>query len=664
YVAGLGIAGHNAGSSLVEISQDRGIQFLCNNEEERYTGIKHFSGYPDLSLKEVQVVLRERGLTLDDVDAWTLSWDYLGISPFGLKHLMNQFPAGLQLLNPKSFPKWNFWSTGRRARTFSKYMSEKFDMKTRPTMLMMPHHENHASFSFAVSPFGRSPDPTLVIVLDGWGDRGSMSVYQANRDGFRQLYSNESLCDSLGCFYSLISSTQGGWTTLSSEGRYMGAVAWGDQDRLTNPYYRRLRQIFYFAEEGKIYINRSMTNWQNTGEVAPYTQALKDIIGEPIAADKMWNPDAVLNVADVQHSPITRQRVDIAAACQLVFEDGIFHIVDHYLRTTGATQLVMTGGTALNCLSNMHLLEKYDESWYEKNLGKTARLNLWVPPVPGDAGVTIGAAYSFAMRCGFSAGHSLDHAFYCGKGVATSEILEAINEDKDIGYEELGNVNLPGDLEAIADLMAYIISQDGVVGVYQGAAETGPRALGHRSILANPCNPETLENINRLVKFREPIRPLAPMVTREQAERFFELSPGAVSDDYNAYNYMVLTAMARPLAYSKVPAIIHKDGTARLQIVRQQTDPLIYAYLKAMGRRVGAEVSVNTSLNVGSPIVQFPVQALAAMKRAKALTTMVMVGETGETYLVWHRDATPPKDSGEQLQKWVAEYRSSQVISA
>jgi carbamoyltransferase len=433
---------------------------------------------------------------------------------------------------------------------------------------------------------------------------------------------------------------------------------------LTNPYYKRLRQIFYFAEQGRIYINRTMTNWQNTGEVTPYTQMLKEIIGEPIPAANMWNPDAVLNVAEVQHSQITRRRVDVAAACQLVFEDGIFHIVDHYIRTTGVSQLVMTGGTALNCLSNMHLIEKFDESWYERNLGKTARLNLWVPPVPGDAGVTIGAAYSLAMRCGYKAGHKLEHAFYCGKAAASSEILDAINGDDEIGYEELGNINLPEDLESIAGLMAYVISNDGVVGTFQGAAETGPRALGHRSILANPCNPKTLDNINRLVKFREPIRPLAPMVTREQAEKFFELSPGAASDDYNAYNYMVLTTMARPLAYERTPAIVHKDGTARIQIVRRETDPLIYAYLKAMGRRVGAEVSVNTSLNVGGPIVQTPVQALEAMKRAKALTTMVMVGETGETFLVWHHDKSPPKDGGAQLLRWVAEHRSRLAVPA
>ena len=107
--------------------------------------------------------------------------------------------------------------------------------------------------------------------------------------------------------------------------------------------------------------------------------------------------------------------------------------------------------------------------------------------------------------------------------------------------------------ESLADLLAYIVSMDGIVGIFQGAAETGPRAFGHRSILANPANPNMLQRLNKLVKFREPIRPLAPMATLEAAKKWFHLSPGGGDDDFNAYNYMVLTSRARPEAYGKIP---------------------------------------------------------------------------------------------------------------
>ena len=200
--------------------------------------------------------------------------------------------------------------------------------------------------------------------------------------------------------------------------------------------------------------------------------------------------------------------------------------------------------------------------------------------------------------------------------------------------------------------MARIVAEDGVVGLFQGPAETGPRALGHRSILANPCNPRTLETINRRVKFREPIRPLAPMATLAAARHFFELSAGGADDRYNAYRYMVLTARARPDAYFKIPAVVHKDGTARVQIVREEDDPFTYAYLKAMGRRLGVEVSVNTSLNVGSPIVQTPSQALEALKRAKALSGLVMIADDGQAWFAWHAIAPCPQ----AVKEWTASH--------
>jgi carbamoyltransferase len=198
-----------------------------------------------------------------------------------------------------------------------------------------------------------------------------------------------------------------------------------------------------------------------------------------------------------------------------------------------------------------------------------------------------------------------------------------------------------------------------VLGIFQGAAESGPRALGHRSIIANPCNPHSLENINLRVKNREPIRPLAPMMTRAAAEQYFDLAPGAADDGYNAYNYMVMTVKARPHAKDKIPAVIHRDGTARIQIVRAEQDPFTHAYLKALGRRLGVEVSVNTSLNVGSPIAQSPAQALTAMKRAKALTGLVMIAAEGDAFLAWHNINDGLKDSGKQIQQWHSQWLAS-----
>jgi len=521
-------------------------------------------------------------------------------------------------------------------------------------LITLPHHDNHAWFSFAASPFADDAEPVAIAVLDGTGDLGSVSLYVARGGTMRRLYCNESMFDSLGAFYSVISSTQGGWTWLSSEGRYMGAAAWGDMNRASNHFYARLKQVLQFEAAGEVRLNRAMGNWYCDPFEHPYKRALIDILGEPLKPDRLWNPDAVLRIEDIKHRPDTQERLDKAAATQLVFEDAMIHVVDHLLRSTGAQRLVLTGGVALNALGNMRLLEHFDEAWFRKNQGRTARLHLWVPPVPGDAGVTIGAAWLFAHLAGAPRGAPMTHAFYCGAPPARAAIEAALAAD-DTASQRIGDVFTAEGREAVADVMAFMVARGGVIALYQGAAETGPRALGHRSILANPRDPCVREILNERVKYREAIRPLAPMATLQAAHHYFELEDGACDADYNAYNYMVLTARSKPRARDKIPAVIHADGTGRIQIVREADDPLTYAYLKALGRRIGVEMSVNTSFNVAGPIAQTPQQAIETLRRSKGLDAVFIVASSGEVYAAWHRG---PRDGG-RFASWFGEWQTA-----
>jgi len=199
--------------------------------------------------------------------------------------------------------------------------------------------------------------------------------------------------------------------------------------------------------------------------------------------------------------------------------------------------------------------------------------------------------------------------------------------------------------------------QGGVIALYQGAAETGPRALGHRSIFANPCDPEARERLNERVKYREAIRPLAPMATLEAAKQYFELEDGASDADYNAYHYMVLTARSKPHAARKIPAVIHADGTGRIQIVRADDDPITYAYLKALGRHIGVEMSVNTSFNVAGPIAQTPQQAIDTLRRSKGLDAVLLVADDGAVHAAWHGGE---RDSG-RFTGWLAAWRAARA---
>jgi carbamoyltransferase len=282
--------------------------------------------------------------------------------------------------------------------------------------------------------------------------------------------------------------------------------------------------------------------------------------------------------------------------------------------------------------------------------------------VPNDAGVPIGAAYMAAYLSGAGVGEPLEHGFFCGSAPTDAEIRAALVAAPDAAWTCIGDASDTRGREAVADLMAYMTAQDGIIALFQGVAETGPRALGHRSILANPCNPRTREVLNARVKYREAIRPLAPMVTREAAERWFELSEGASDADYNAYNYMVLTAPAKPEALTRIPAVIHADGSGRLQIVREHVDPLTYAYLKALGRRIGVEVAVNTSFNVAGPIAQTPTQAVETLRRSKGMDAVVMVAEEGPVYAIWQPGQQGP-DGGNRFQRWFAEWKADVGIA-
>src|SRR5450759_4654110 len=486
---------------------------------------------------------------------------------------------------------------------------------------------------------------------------GSVSLYVCEGGRMRRLYSNDSVFDSLGIFYSVISSTQGGWTWLSSEGRYMGATAYGNGDRNTNPYYAALKPILSLQPEGRIAINRDLSNWQRDILRKPYTAELIRILGQPLAPEDMWNPDAVLRIEDIQHKENTQERLDKAAATQMVFEDALVHVVDHFIRTTGSDRLVLTGGIALNALGNMRLLEHFDASFYRRELNQQTRLHLWVPPTPNDAGVTMGAAYMGAYLAGYGIGAMTEHAFYCGTPPAEADIRAALDASPDVEWIELISSNSDAARVQFADFMAFMTAQDAIFALYQGAAETGPRALGHRSILANPCNPNTRANLNARVKYREAIRPLAPMLTLDAAKQLFELSEGASDADYNAYNYMVLTAHAKPEASARIPSVVHADGTGRLQIVRENTDPLTYAYLKTLGRRIGVEVAVNTSFNVSGPIAQTPTQALDTLHRSKGLDAVLMVSDEGPVFVALHAGAGGA-GGAKRFRHWLAAWQA------
>ncbi len=380
-LAGIGLAGHNSGVALIEVSKVDGIRILANNEEERFSGEKHSTRFPAFSIRALLERHEDVAAQPNRIDAWLGTWDYPALSATLLRTILEELPASAGMVRPNAFPFMNVDHLFQASRGPADLAAALGQQRPIP-IIVLPHHENHAWFSWSVSPFAREEAPVIVSVLDGSGDSGPISIYLAHGGTMRLLFGNDAVFNSLGLYYSFISATQGGWTMLSSEGRYMGAAAYGDPDRLTNPFYAQLRQIFSLGPGGSVALNRSLANWQRRLFDEPYTADLIEILGQPVAMKDMWNPDAVLKVENIDHGKDTRDRLDKAAAAQLVFEDVLFHIIGAAIRMTGASRLVMTGGTALNAVANMRLLEHFDEAYYQRHHNVDARLHLWVPPTP------------------------------------------------------------------------------------------------------------------------------------------------------------------------------------------------------------------------------------------------------------------------------------------
>src|SRR3989440_6828338 len=327
YLAGLGLPGtHNSGVALVEVTQANGPRLIVNNEEERFSGNKHTTEYPRVSIDEMVAVLRSMGRDIGDIDAWLTSWDYPTLAGTMLRTVLEEVPSSLRLLRITDASAFD----GRRMDQMTrspKFLARQLGLPQPVQLICLPHQGNHAWFSFAASPFADDGEPVAVAVLDGTGDVSSISLYAVENGAMRQLYSNDSMFDSLGMFYSVLSSTQGGWTWLSSEGRYMGAAAWGDMNRASNPYYARLKHVLHLGDNGEIRLNRAMANWHSDPSHTPYKSPLIEILGEPLKPEQLWNPDAMLRVEDIHHRPDTQDRLDKAAPTQLVLEDAVIHVV-------------------------------------------------------------------------------------------------------------------------------------------------------------------------------------------------------------------------------------------------------------------------------------------------------------------------------------------------
>ncbi|WP_199430590.1 carbamoyltransferase family protein [Qaidamihabitans albus] len=493
-------------------------------EEERFSRRKHgkapvpFSAW-ELPEQAARWCLEHAGITPDQLDAVGYSYE---------PGLVDDELEGTD-------PGWEELRT-RYAERAPRFLKTALPGLDPDIVHFVRHHVAHAASAALAAPFGDS----AVLVADG---RGESTSYLAGeyRDGKFEELAAQSLPHSLGLAYEDLTAHLG-FRRSSDEYKVMALASYGEPRFLP-----RLRERVY-----------------TTGDGGYRT--------EPID----WSAFAPARPPDGEMLP---EHADLAASMQERLEEVLLELAGWLHGRTGASDLTLAGGIALNCVANtrLHAAGPFDR--------------VWVQPASGDAGTALGAALQLAADLGEPtapmAGADL------GRGWSDEEIEERLRAAR-IPYER------PDD---IAETVAEALADDGIVAWFQGRAEFGPRALGHRSLLAHPGRAENLERLNE-VKGREQFRPVAPMVLADRAGELFSRGPLPSP-------YMLFVHDVAPPWRDRVPAVTHVDGTARIQTVDPGAEPLVARMLGAFERRTGLPTVVNTSLNTaGRPMVDSPTDAL------------------------------------------------------
>ncbi len=552
---------HDSAACLV---QDGHI--VAAAQEERFTRRKHD---PEFPRNAIAYCLHEAGLEAKDLtlvafyDKPFLKFErlletYVSYAPSGIRSFVKAMPLWL---------KFKLW--------IPDLLQKELDYDGK--ILFSEHHESHAASAFYPSPFERA----AFLTTDGVGE-WTTSSWGVGEGNHLEITQEIHFPHSLGLLYSAFTYFCG-FRVNSGEYKLMGLAPYGEPR-----YEDAIREhLIDVRPDGSFRLNMRYFTYaaglQMTG------RKFASLFGGP---------------ARKPESPLTQREMDLARSVQAVTEDVIMKMAHHVKRETGESRLCLAGGVALNCVANGRLLTEgpFDD--------------IWIQPAAGDAGGALGAAlliwYDYLGTKRNVAEPDAMKGSLLGPSFSDSEIAAAL------AAEGVPSERLNGD--ALFDRVASLLAAGKVVGWFQGRMEFGPRALGNRSILADPRGRDVQRKVNLKIKFRESFRPFAPSVQAEAASSYFETNHDSP--------YMLLVAPVRDThiegsglerlssIVSAIPAVTHVDGSARIQTVDDSRNPRFYALLKTFEAQTGCPVLVNTSFNVrGEPIVMSPVDAMTCFRR-------------------------------------------------
>ncbi len=536
--------------------------------EERFTLQKGTNTFP---VNAIRYCLNAEGLDLKDLDFLAHAFCY---EPYRL--LFSQARG--------SFTGRQFDQVYSRQAQLEVLAEHLPGIRWEDRLLSVPHHLAHAASAFYVSGFEES----LILVVDGMGELHSTTAAAGGKDGI-VILKQIPAPHSLGILYSVLTLYLGFLPALD-ESKVMGLAPYGDPRR----YFSRMMEVVHLNDAGLCSIPILLKN-ETLEEKETYRGTLR-ILGAMFGPRR--EPDSAL----------LQRHCDLAAALQVVLQNTLMHMLRSLKKDTGLQYLCLAGGVALNCTANGVL--------------RRSRLfrDIFVQPAAGDDGSALGAAlYVQHQHMAHRKAARMKLPLW-GPSYSNRQIQSLLESRRDCVYRY--HARSDHLLEEVAEML----SKGKVVGWFQGRMEFGPRALGGRSILADPRDPGMRDRINALVKKRETFRPFAPAVPAEDAARFFAIVPGEES----AYVHMLYTIPVQACFRDALPAVTHVDGSARVQTVFQEDLPKFWQLLRTFGNKTGIPVLLNTSFNgCGQPIVCTPEQALDTFL-STALDALAM-----EDYLVF-----------------------------
>lgn len=545
-ILGLSFFYHDAAAALVIDGR-----VVAAAQEERFTRIKHDESFPK---QAIDFCLRFADLKLSDLNYIVFYEKPILKFERLLKMYIKTWPKGL-----RSFIQaMRVWF---RDKLWVDYIIRK-ELGYQGKILYTEHHYAHAASAYFCSNF----DEATVVTMDGVGEWDTTTIGYGRGNELR-LTRTIHFPHSLGMLYSALTYYLG-FKVNSAEYKVMGLAPYGQPDR----YLPQFRKLITVREDGSYQLNMKYFAYE-------YGLTMTNRKFDRLFGSLPRQPETIL----------TQQHKDVAAGLQKITEETVLGITNYAQKQFPSSNLCLAGGVALNCVANGKILSG--------GLFK----NIYIQPAAGDAGGAVGAAlYVYHSVLDQPRRQDVMASVFLGTSYSNQEIKKKLDErlmgstgQKQIAYREF-------DDRGLMDEAAKLLNNNQIMGWFQGRMEFGPRALGARSILADPRKPENWQRVNLKIKFRESFRPLAPAVLFEETDKYFELSTPSP--------YMLLAVNVRSPA---IPAVTHVDKSARVQTVSEGDNPRFHQLLKEFYRQSGCPVILNTSLNArGEPIAESPEDAI------------------------------------------------------